>query len=95
MLELEVCVTIDEAGHEIGVGEVQRLRAGGRGDLGMRTDAGDAAGPIDKNGAILDGWRRNGVDASGADSKQCLSYGDTPTPNGECTWQTCVGSVLG
>lgn len=68
MLELEVCVTIDEAGQEISVGEAQGVHAGRRGDLGMRTDGGDTADPIDKNGAILDGWRRNGVDATGADS---------------------------
>jgi len=68
MLDLEVCVTIDEAGQEIRVGEVQRLHADRRGDLRMRTDSGDTPDPIDKNGAILDGWRRNGVDSTGADS---------------------------
>jgi hypothetical protein len=70
MVQLEVCVTIDETWQEIGIGEVQRLHAGRRGDLDMLTDAGNTAGPIDKDGAILNGWRRDGVDASGADAKQ-------------------------
>jgi hypothetical protein len=70
-LKLEVCVTIDEAGQEMSVGEVERLYAMWPGDLGIRTDSRDAADPIDKNGAILDGWRRYWMDAGCPDSESC------------------------
>jgi hypothetical protein len=42
------------------------------GNGGVRTDGGDAAGVIHKNGAVLDGRRRDGMDPACADAEHPL-----------------------
>jgi hypothetical protein len=41
-----------------------------RGDVGVRPDRGNASVPIYKNGAILEGWRRDGMNPASSNAEQ-------------------------
>src|SRR5947199_98131 len=69
MGQLEVGVAIDKAGDDDGLRVLAPLAAFGVGNAGARSDRRDAAALVNKNGAVLDGRRRDGMNRAGADAQ--------------------------
>jgi hypothetical protein len=65
-------MAIDEPGHQLRIGKMQRLHARGRRYATVRADGRDPAVRIDKNGAVLEGRRRDGMDPGSSDAEQEL-----------------------
>ena len=72
MRQLEVGVAVDETREELSIWEVERLRAQRPGYLDVWSHRGDPAGRINKNGAVLEGRRRDRVHSTSANSEQGL-----------------------
>src|SRR5205085_6530569 len=70
MRQLEVRVAVHEAGHELGVGKMQRLAVARHRHCSVRTDRRDPAARVNKNGAVLEGRRRYGMDTAGSNAQQ-------------------------
>ena len=77
MHQLEMRVAVDEARQKLGIGKMQRLRALRRWHLLVGPDRRDSAARVNKNGAVLDGWRRHRMHAAGSDAKHVLSAGSS------------------
>lgn len=65
-------VAVDQARNEDRVGELEALRASGSGDTGMVAKGGDLAFCVNKNGAVLEGRRRDGMNPASSDTEQEL-----------------------
>src|SRR3989449_7056250 len=73
--ELEMGVTVDETGDQRGIGELERPRAGRRGDAGVRADGRDLARVVNENGAVRDRRRRDGMHRARADAQRHAAGG--------------------
>src|SRR2546426_750533 len=69
MRELQVRVAIDEPGHQLRVGKMQRVGARGLRHAIVRADGRDPAVCVNKNGAVLAGRRRDGMNPASSDPK--------------------------
>ncbi len=70
--ELEVRVAVDETRHELGIAKLDRLSAARGRDARVRADGGDPAVCVNKNGAVLEGRRRDGMDPASSNAEQEL-----------------------
>ena len=67
--QLEVCVAVDEAGDQNGIGEMHGACGVRRRHSGVRAHRRDSSGSVHKNGAVLDGRRRYGEDSTSPNAK--------------------------
>jgi hypothetical protein len=66
-------VAIHQTGHELGVREVERVAIARLRNLVVRPQRGDASVRVNKNGAVLERRRRDGMNAPGSDAEHGYS----------------------
>src|SRR6266487_2909621 len=68
--ELEVRVAVDETRQHLCIAKLDRLYATRGRDARVRADGGDPAVCVNKNGAVLEGRRRDGMDPASSNAEQ-------------------------
>jgi len=72
MRQLQMRVTVDEAGQQLGVGKVERPNAARRRYTGIWSDGRDPSSVVNKNGAVLEGRRRDRMHSTSSNPEQGL-----------------------